>query len=88
MSDTKADAGGEEKSVEKTAEPVYPEMPPHQVRPDKERYQQTLAVLDEEIKTLTEKRTKMQAGVRDAEAGGGDVREARGSETESHAERA
>ncbi len=77
MSDTKADAGGEEKSVEKTAEPVYPEMPPHQVRPDKEQYQQTLAVLDEEIKTLTEKRTKMQAGVRDAEAGGGDVREAR-----------
>jgi len=73
MSDTKA--AGEE--VDKVAEPVYPEMPPHQVRPDKERYQQTLAVLDEEIKTLTEKRTKMQASVRDAEAGGGDVREAR-----------
>jgi uncharacterized coiled-coil DUF342 family protein len=92
MSDTKAaDAapaggGAEEKSASPAAapaaarsaeEPVYPEMPAFVARPDKERHTQTLSLLDQEIKTLTEKRSKMQTSVRDAEAGGGDVREAR-----------
>ena len=40
-------------------------------RPDKTAHQQALSVLDEEIKTLTQKRTKLQTAVRDAEAGGG-----------------
>ena len=52
-------------------------MPPFVARPDKTAHQQALSVLDEEIKTLTQKRTKLQTAVRDAEAGGGDVREAR-----------
>ena len=82
MSDTKepsapspAEAGGSDESS--PSPPVYPEMPAFQARPDKVLFQQTLATLDVEIKTLTEKRTKMQTALRDAEAGGGDVREAR-----------
>ena len=59
------------------AKPVYPELPPYMARPDKVQHRMTLDTLDAEIKTLTEKRTKLQTSLRDAEAGGGDVREAR-----------
>ena len=74
MSDTKDAAAAEGKTG--VAEPVYPEMPPFVARPDKTAHQQALSVLDEEIKTLTQKRTKLQTAVR-TPGGGGDVREAR-----------
>jgi len=58
-------------------EDTIPKLPPRMDRPDRDKFERKKSALESEITKKKEVREKLWTSIKDAEAGGGDVREKR-----------